>query len=119
MQSAPSYMESSVIDNFASLYGWGVTSPRLFPSLVQPVGLHRARPPPLPVSTESEALPPSPPMVSGVEAMFYVPSEQLVQSSTPPFIDSTQVQEIFTVRIFVDALFYVLLVEFISEKNQF
>lgn len=70
------------------------------------MGLHHARPPPLPVPTESEALPPSPPMASGVKATFDVPSEKLVQQSAPPVPDSPQVQEIFMVRIYVDALFY-------------
>ena len=91
MQSAPSYMESSVIGNFGSLYGPRVTSPGLLPSLVQPVGLHHARPPPLLVPSELDALPPSPPMVSRVEGMFDVPSEQLVQLSAPPVSDSPQV----------------------------
>ena len=91
MQSAPSYMESSVIGSFVSLYGPHVTSPGLLPSLLQPVGLHHARPPPLLVPTESKDLPPSPPMVSRVEATFDVPSEQLVQLSAPPVPDSPQV----------------------------
>jgi hypothetical protein len=98
-------MESSVIANFGSLYGPHVTSPGLMPSLVQPVGLHHTRPPPLPVTSEFDALPPSPPMDSRVEATFDVPSEQLVQLSAPPVSDSPQVQEIFMVIIFVDALF--------------
>ena len=106
MQSAPSYMESSVISSFGSFYGRGVTSPGLLPSLVQLVGLHRTRPPPLHVPSESDALPPSPRMDSRVEVTFDVPSEQLVQLSAPPVSDSPQVQEIFMVRIFVDALFY-------------
>ena len=106
MQSALSYMESSIIGNFGSLYGPRVTFPGLLSSLVQPMGLHRARPPPLPVPSEFDALPPSPPMVSGVEATFDIPSKQLVQPSAPPVPDSPQVQEIFTVRIYVDALFY-------------
>ena len=106
MQSASSYMESSVIGNFGSLYGPRVTSPGLLPLLVQPVGLHHARPPPLPVPPKPETLPPSPPMFSRVEVMFDVPSEQLVQPSAPPVPNSPQVQEIFTVTIFVNALFY-------------
>ena len=99
-------MESSIIDNFGSLYKRGVTSPGLLPSLVQPMGLHHARPPPLPVPSQLDALPPSPPIDTRVEATLDVASEQLVKPSAPPVIDSLQVQEIFTVRIFVDALFY-------------
>ena len=88
MQFASSYREISVIGSFGSLYGPHVTSPRLLPSLVQPVGLHCARPPPLPVPSELAALTPSPPMVSRVEATFDVPSEQLVQPSAPLVPDS-------------------------------
>ena len=106
MQSSSSYRESSVIGSFVSLYGPHVVSPGLLPSLVQPVGLHCPRPPPIPMPSQLDALPPSPPIDTRVEATLDVASEQLVQPSTPPVIDSAQVQEIFTVRIFVDALFY-------------
>ena len=113
MQSASSYMESSVIGSFGSLYGLHVVSPGLLPSLVQPMGLHRAQPPPLPVPSQLDALPPSPPIDSRVKVTLDVPPEQLVEPSAPLVSDSPQVQEIFMVRIFVDALFYVLLMEFI------
>ena len=91
MSFAPSYMESSIIGSFGSLYGPRVTSPGLLPSLVQPVGLHHSRPPPLPVPSELDALPPSPPMDSMVEATLNVPSKQLVQPSAPPVSYSPQV----------------------------
>ena len=106
-------MESSVIDIFGSLYGSHVVSSGLLPSLLQPMGLHRPRPPPIPLPSQLDALPPSPPIDTRVEATLDVASEQFVQPSAPPIIDSPQVQETFMVRIFVDALFYVLLMEFI------
>ena len=106
MQSALSYRESSVIGIFCSLYGPHVVSLGLLPSLIQPVGLHFPRPPPIPVPSQLDSLPPSPPIDTRVEATLDVASEQLVHLSTPPVIDSPQVQEIFMVRIFVDALFY-------------
>ena len=138
MQSTPSYREILVIGSFGSLYGHHVVSPRLLPSLLQPVGLHWPRPPrilPLgsptqgpkvpPITTTSiastsipllihqDALPPSPPVDTRVKATLDVASEKLVQPSAPPVVDSPQVHDIFMVRIFVDALFYILLVEFI------
>ena len=75
------------------------------------MGLHRPRPPPIPFPSKLDSLSPSPPIDTKVEAMLDVASKHLVQSSAPPVIDSPQVQEIFTVIIFVDELFYVLLVE--------
>ena len=100
MQSAPSYKESSAIGSFGSLYGNPVVSHGLLPSLVQPVGLHRPGSPPifplgsptqgpdvLPITTTSiastsiplpshkDALPPSPPIDTRVEATLDVASE--------------------------------------------
>ena len=138
MQSALSYRESLTIGSFGSLYGNPIVSLGLLPSLVQPMGLHHLGPPlilPLgsptqcpdlpPITTpiiastsihfasHQNALPPSPPIDTRVEAVLDVASGQLVQPSGPLVTNSPQVQEIFMVRIFVNPLFYVLLVEFI------
>ena len=75
MQSAPRYRERLVIGSFGSLYRPHVLSPRLLPSLVQPVGLHCPRPPPIRFPSQLDALPPSPPIDTRIEVTLDVALE--------------------------------------------
>ena len=73
MQSAPSYRESLTIGSFGSLHGHPIVSPRLLPSLVQPMGLHHPGPPLiLPLSSPTQC-PDLPPITTTIIASTSIP----------------------------------------------